>query len=73
VDASVKSILPPQFWSVGIVFAAFFGLLTVASKWVKSGSVRSVLIGIPRFGTCLGRFEVMVRRDGFIKKLFPLH
>jgi hypothetical protein len=31
-DASVKSTLPPRFWGVGIVFATFFGLLTVASK-----------------------------------------
>ena len=28
-DASVKSTLPPRFWSVGIAFAAFFGLLAV--------------------------------------------
>jgi len=34
-DASVKSILPPQFWSVGIVFVAFFGLLAVASVNTK--------------------------------------
>ncbi len=33
VDASVKSTLPPRFWGVGIVFAAFFGLLTVASPF----------------------------------------
>ena len=30
-DASVKSTLPPRFWSVDIVFAAFFGLLAVTS------------------------------------------
>jgi hypothetical protein len=30
-DASVKSILPPRFWGIGLVFAMFFGLLTVAS------------------------------------------
>jgi hypothetical protein len=32
MDASVKSTLPPRFWSVGSAFAAFFGLLAVASK-----------------------------------------
>ncbi len=32
-DASVKSSLPPGFWSVGIVFWPFFGLLAVASKF----------------------------------------
>jgi hypothetical protein len=35
IDASVKSTLPPRFWGVGIVFAAFFGLLTVASRLRK--------------------------------------
>ena len=30
-DASVKSTLPPRFWSVGVAFAVFFGLLAVAS------------------------------------------
>jgi hypothetical protein len=34
-DASVKSTLPTRFWSVGVVFAAFFGLLTVASEEKK--------------------------------------
>ncbi|MCK5271004.1 MAG: hypothetical protein KAJ52_00440 [Sedimentisphaerales bacterium] len=32
IDASVKSTLPPRFWSVAVVFAAFFGLLAVASE-----------------------------------------
>ena len=31
-DASVKSTLPSRFWSVAVVFAAFSGLLAVASK-----------------------------------------
>ena len=31
-DASVKSTLPPRFWSVATVFATFFGLLAVASE-----------------------------------------
>ena len=34
-DASVKSTLPPRFWSVGIVFVTFVGLLAVVSK-IKS-------------------------------------
>ena len=34
-DASVKNTLPPRFWSVGIVFVTFVGLLAVASK-IKS-------------------------------------
>ncbi|MCK5269260.1 MAG: hypothetical protein KAJ46_00690 [Sedimentisphaerales bacterium] len=33
-DASVKSTLPSRFWSVAVVFAAFFGLLAVASNHV---------------------------------------
>jgi hypothetical protein len=41
-DASVKSTLPTRLWSVGVVFAAFFGLLAVASivsKKAKNGSL----------------------------------
>jgi len=34
-DASVKSTLPPRFWSVAVVFAAFFGLLAVAPHLAK--------------------------------------
>jgi len=34
-DASVKNTLPPRFWSVGIVFVTFVGLLAVVSK-IKS-------------------------------------
>jgi len=30
-NARVKSTLPPRLWIVGVVFAAFFGLLAVAS------------------------------------------
>jgi len=32
IDASVKNTWPSQFWRVGVVFAAFFGFLTFASR-----------------------------------------
>ena len=31
-DSSIESTLPSRFWSVGLVFAAFSGLLAVTSK-----------------------------------------
>jgi hypothetical protein len=43
MDASVKSTLPPQFWSIGVVFAAFFGLLTVASKWTPKKKLKNII------------------------------
>jgi hypothetical protein len=50
-DASVKSILPPQFWSVGIVFAVFFGLLTVASNYelLHIAKVLQNIKGLPTY------------------------
>ena len=48
MDASVKSTLPPRFWSVATVFAAFFGLLTVASIWriIYSAALRLGFIAL---------------------------
>ena len=49
IDASVKSISPPRFWSVGVVFAAFFRLLTVASLLWKNRENSDIWFFLPIF------------------------
>jgi len=59
MDASVKSILPPRFWSVGVVFAAFFGLLTVASKCY---GIFSLTIGQIFYNGCQSLSDLVAAR-----------